>query len=242
LVFLAGIKERVGYDTKRRGFLLTRPIAHPDNLMHKVDYFLNIAGDMGFDVSQRFYEYHVDAKEASEASGILKKSGVDKDRKFAVINPGGNWGPKRWPKERFKELAEKLSLKGMQVVITGAAKDASLGEYIKGSNENVFSLCGKTGLPELGAVLEKASLVIANDSGPMHLAAALGKPVVALFGPTSYELTGPRSGENARVLWKEIGCPVPCYDYTCERNECMEAISVEEVLSCVKEITANETG
>jgi len=89
--------------------------------------------------------------------------------------------------------------------------------------------CGITTLKELAALLERADLVIANDSGPMHLAVAMKSNVIALFGPTSPGLTGPYGKGSYNILWKTEGCEVPCYDVTCIDNRCMKLITVEEV-------------
>ena len=178
---------------------------------------------------------------------FLRKHGVaDKDR-LIVLCPGGNWGPKRWPKKNFAQLADMLA-EGLsaKIVLSGAKKDAVLVEEIRGMMKSspVVS-CGLTTLKELGALLERADLVVANDSGPMHLAVAMKSNVIALFGPTSPGLTGPYGKGNYRVIWKTKdcdpsagsgshpealeGCEVPCYDVTCIDNRCMKLITVEEV-------------
>ena len=104
-----------------------------------------------------------------------------------------------------------------------------------------FILCGKTGLKTLGAIFKKATCVISNDSGPMHIAAAARAGVIAVFGPTSPELTGPYGDGRYIVLHKDIGCKIPCYDTKCEDNRCMKAVTVEDVMEAVMEM-ANEKG
>ncbi|MBI5124046.1 MAG: glycosyltransferase family 9 protein, partial [Candidatus Omnitrophica bacterium] len=121
-------------------------------------------------------------------------------------------------------------------------KDLCLAEEIKNlmKNRPIIS-CGKTTLKELGALLERANLVVANDTGPMHLAVAMKTNVVALFGPTSPELTGPYGRGNYRVIWKwqDEECDVPCYDVTCTDSHCMSAISVEDVFGVADEMLIN---
>ena len=231
LTFLAGIKNRVGYPTKHRDFLLTKVIDLPEREIHKVEYFLNIARGYGINVRENSYEFFVADKDRESENKFLKQNGVkDKDR-LIVLCPSGNWDPKRWPKEDFAKLADMLIEKlGVKIILSGAGKDIGLAEKIKSLMKNIPIIsCGVTTLKELGCLLERADLVIANDSGPMHLAVAMKTNVIALFGPTSPELTGPYGKGNYTVLWKTKECEVPCYDVTCTDNRCMKLISVEDV-------------
>jgi len=110
-------------------------------------------------------------------------------------------------------------------------------QNIKGMMKNTPIIsCGATTLKELGVLLEKASLVIANDSGPMHLAVAMKANVIALFGPTSPELTGPYGKGNYTVLRKIKECEIPCYDITCTDNRCMKLITVGDVFEKAEKI------
>ena len=231
LTYLAGIKERIGYPTKKRGLLLTRAIGLPEEEVHKVEYFLGLARGSGVKVSDVSYEFFVPETDRGSVKKFLEVRGVaDKDR-LIVLCPGGNWGPKRWPKKNFAELADMLA-EGLnaKIVLSGAKKDAALVEEIRGMMKNVPVVsCGQTTLKELGALLERADLVVANDSGPMHLAVAMKSSVIALFGPTSPGLTGPYGEGRYRIIRKDEECEVPCYDITCTDNRCMSAITVEEV-------------
>jgi len=92
-------------------------------------------------------------------------------------------------------------------------------------------MCGDTNLKQLGAIFERADLVVANDTGSMHIAVAMGAKVIALFGPTSPEMTGPYGVGNYRIVKSDIECDIPCYDVTCRDNRCMKRISVEEVFA-----------
>ena len=239
LTFLAGIKERIGYPTKNRGILLTRTIGLPEEEVHKVEYFLGLARGSNIKVIESSYEFFVQDADRESIRKFLKKHGVtDKDR-LIVLCPGGNWAPKRWPKKKFAELAdmfvEKLNAK---IVLSGAEKDAGLVGDIRTMMKKIPIIsCGLTTLKDLGALLERADLVVANDSGPMHLAVAMKSNVIALFGPTSSGLTGPYGKGNYRVIRKTEGshpgalegCNVPCYDVTCTDNRCMALITIEDV-------------
>jgi lipopolysaccharide heptosyltransferase II len=161
----------------------------------------------------------------------------DKDR-LVVLCPGGNWDMKRWPKENFAALADMLIEKmGVKVILSGAKKDIGLIDRITGMMKNNCAVsCGKTTLKELGALLERAHLVVANDTGPMHLAVAMKAKTIALFGPTSPELTGPYGKGNYVVICKAGSCEVPCYDVTCTDNRCMALITVDDVFKEAKEM------
>jgi lipopolysaccharide heptosyltransferase II len=240
LTLLAGIRERIGYPTKSRGMLLSQIISLPEDEVHKVEYFLGLARASGIKVNEISYEFFVQAADRENINNFLKKHGItDKDR-LVVLCPGGNWGPKRWPKKNFAELADMLALgSSAKIVLSGAKKDSQLVEDIRRIMKNVPVIsCGVTTLKELGALLERADLVVANDSGPMHLAVAMKSNVIALFGPTSPKLTGPYGKGNYRVMWKwdKEKCEVPCYDVTCANNRCMELITVEDVFEEARKV------
>jgi len=254
LTFIAGIKKRVGYPTKHRDFLLTKAIDLPDHEIHKVEYFLNLARSSGINVRENSYEFFVSDKDRDAVNKFLKQNSVEDKDRIVVLCPGGNWDPKRWPGENYALLADMLIESfGVRIVLSGAKKDISLVQNIKGMMKNTPIIsCGATTLKELGVLLEKASLVIANDSGPMHLAVAMKANAIALFGPTSPELTGPYGKGNYTVLRKIKGCDpsagsgshpealegceIPCYNIACTDNRCMKLITVEDVFKEAEKI------
>jgi heptosyltransferase-2 len=238
IVYLAGIKERIGYPTKNRGFLLTKTAEEPDEDIHKVKHFLNLLAATGIKSKPHSCEFFIKESDRDSAKTFLKDNGIGDRDLVAVICPGGNWDPKRWPRENFAGLADILSEKfGAKVVISGAGKDIKLGEEIRSlMKDGAVIACGKTTLKELGALLERANLVIANDTGPMHIAVAMKTRVIALFGPTSPALTGPYGEGNYRVISRYDECPIPCYDFTCKDNRCMKAITVDEVAKAAEEM------
>ena len=166
---------------------------------------------------------------------ILGAEGIGADEEFIAINPGGNWDLKRWPAENFAELGDEIFTRlGTKVVVTGAEKDIGMCKNIAGSMKNRPALlCGKTELKTLGAVFKRAKWVISNDSGPMHIAVAVKTPVIALFGPTSPEVTGPYGDSRYKILHKRVDCEIPCYNLSCKDNRCMVSISVEDVLGAM---------
>jgi lipopolysaccharide heptosyltransferase II len=232
ITFLSGIKERIGYPTKRRAMLLTKMIESPAEELHKVEYFLNIASSSGLKCESRSYEFFIDQSHKKFVADLLRDNGISDKTPIIVLCPGGNWDPKRWPKENFALLGDILSDKyGAKIVISGAKKDVRLAEDIKNlMKTKPIITAGKTNLKQLGALFERASLVVANDTGPMHLAVAMKAKTIALFGPTSSALTGPYGNGNYKVITKNDTCDIPCYDFTCTDNRCMAAIKVEDVV------------
>ena len=243
IVLLSGVKNRIGYNTKHRGLLLTRAAREPGGTVHKVEYFLNLAAECLAPTDDKDYEFFVQDRPRGEMADLLKGCGIEKDDMLIVLNPGGNWPPKRWPKENFTQLADRLASDlHVKVVITGGGHDVSLADEIARlakSKPAVFA--GKTTIKQLAALMERAALVISSDSGPMHLALAVRTKVIALFGPTSDLITGPYGTCDFAVLKKEVNCRIPCYDVSCDDHRCMKAISVDDVMAKVKEMLEKRT-
>jgi heptosyltransferase II len=240
IAYLAGIRERVGYFTEKRKFLLTRAVQPGAANIHRMDYYLHVPESYGMRIEDRNYRFFVGDKDKNFAANLLEKNGVGRTDFLAVLNPGGNWDKKRWPKERFAQLADRLIEEfSAKVVICGAPKDVGLAKEIASLMQNKpVILAGETNLKQLGALFERANVVVSGDSGPMHIACAVGTPSVVLFGPTSAEITGPRSQAKCVIIQKPIGCQIPCYKIDCTENRCMRIISVEEVVGEIRKITS----
>ena len=237
ICWLAGIKERIGYYTRKRAFLLTRKITVPQGRMHRRDYYLNIIESAGLKINERGLDFFVSREDSDYVSGLLNKERVFTDDFLVALNPGGNWAPKRWPKEYFALLADRL-IKDLnaKVVISGAKQDRGLAEDIASRMKaRPIIAAGELNLKQLAALFKRADLVISGDSAPLHIAAALGVPIIGLFGPTSPEITGPFS-DDCIILRKDTGCQIPCYQVGCLDNRCMKAVSVEDVLAAVKKL------
>ena len=240
LAYLAGVPERVGYRTKRRSALLTKIVELPVDAIHRVDSFLNLLKAKGIEAKGRSYEFVVTDKDRDYINRFLQEAGVKEGVLLIGINPGGNWDLKRWPKENFAKLADALVRKyNAKIIITGAAKDMRLAEDIKNMMKSApIIAAGTTTLAQLGALLEKLKLFIAADTGPMHIAVAMKTNTIALFGPTSADITGPIGEGGYSVIYKDIGCEVPCYELACPDNRCMKAITVDDVLKAADAVIA----
>ncbi len=235
---LAGIPSRIGFAGKKAA-PLTREVDMPRGL-HRVDQILALAGAVGVSEADNTYEYFYSEEDAERGDALLHdvRGG---SRRMVAMNPGGNWQPKRWPVESFVELAKKIlaRFKEVEIMITGAAGDEKLaGEMVlKIGSERCYTLAGKTGLNELAFLFRKCDLVISADSGPLHLASAAGVTTIGLFGPTSHKVTGPRGKGKNVVIYRDVGCEVPCYVEDCDKEfMCMRSIAVDEVFGAAEAV------
>lgn len=237
---LAGIKNRIGYYTKKRGFLLTQKITMPKmDAMHRIDFYLNILEKAGLKVEDRYTEFFVREEDSNFVESYLEKYSITEKDFLVVLNPGGNWLPKRWPKEYWAEFADRLiSEFKVKVVITGAHNDRPLVSRIEElMKEKAIVTSGVFNIKQLGALAKKADLFVTADTGPLHIANAVGaKKIFAIFGPTSVELTGPFPLKNVVIFKKDSGCKIPCYEVNCKDNRCMKAVTPDDLIKEFKAI------
>ena len=237
---LAGAKERIGYSTKWRKYLLTRTIPEQEDFVHDVEYFLNLLRADGLKISGDYpYEFYFLPEDEQKANGLLKEHGLTSENLIA-INPGANWAPKRWPIEYFGKLADRLMERyGVQVVVTGNSDDEPLAQKMlsngRSNNPSVVSMCGKTTIRELGALFSKCRLVISNDTGPLHVAGGVGANVIGIFGPTQLKETAPLGrGRNVVIHYAPEGAKLPWVGEDFPFGQWMEHISVDDVLQVIE--------
>jgi len=192
---------------------------------HAIERYLSVVEALGCGRAPVQFPFATDAHDRAYVDTLVKNAGP-----FAVLLPGTNWLTKRWPIEYFAQLVEPLRARwNLNTVIAGGSDVIPLAEQIP----RAINLCGKTNLRQLTALLERADLVIANDSGPMHIANALGKKLITLFGPTSAVRTGPYQRPDT-VVRMDIPCS-PCYSRKCNHQSCMRWLTPEKVLGSVGE-------
>ena len=179
-------------------------------------------------------------REGLEVERIGSGGAGNPERRFVAVNPVAFWETKLWEEEKFAELCDRIRLEmGIPVILTGG--EAGPLERIRARMKTrAVNLGGRTTLRELACLYEQAALVVTTDSGPMHLAAAVGTPLVALFGPTDPRRTGPY-GPGHRVIRRELTC-MPCFRKRCETKQCMREIEVREVFTAVQEILQEAEG
>ena len=232
IAFLAGIPLRIGYNRDGRGLLLTHPVPCPPAVrrVHQTAYYLNILTAVGLGVSDQRLRLTVPPAARRRAREILSARGVKPDETVMGINPSAIYGPaKQWFPDRFAALADRLQERfGCRVLVFGGPSDRQLGQRIEQMAQRpVISLAGETTLEEAVALIALCRLFVSNDSGLMHVAAALDIPQVAIFGSTNPVTTGPFS-DRSRV----VRIPEPC-------SPCLEPECPEGHLSCMGKITVS---
>ncbi|MDQ6893449.1 MAG: lipopolysaccharide heptosyltransferase II [Acidobacteriota bacterium] len=241
--FLGGASERIGYATDRRAALLTHALPPPPGTLHQLR-------DYDALLSSRGIEPVLDAPalpippEASAAAGrALERAGLLPGPAPVLLAPGAafSW-TKRWPPELWGRLASLLSDAGSPVALVIGPGEEQIAERAAAAAGRTVPVLGADLDPvELAALLARARAVVGNDSGPMHLAGAVGTPVVAIFGPTDPGRTGP-SGSASRVLDRYVFCS-PCFLKECPyAHECMRGITPEEVLGALTALPARRGG
>ena len=263
IVLLSGGKRKLGYDSLQEGsgFFYTEKI--PEEMRkHAVDRYLDLVrhaaagSETGCLSTTPEFRIAVGDKEKRQVATLLAENSAilaieqngngggssgsggarGEARAFVAVNPVAFWETKLWEDEKFAELCDRIRTElGLGVVLTGG--EAGVLERIRARMKTAaVNLGGRTALRELAWLYRQACLVVTTDSGPMHIAAAMGTPVVALFGPTDPNRTGPY-GPGHRVIRRELSCS-PCLRKRCETKKCMREIGVGEVLDAIREMVS----
>ena len=234
LAFLSGIPRRFGYATDGRKFLLSDPVVKPTTTRHQVDYFLDMLRPLGVEGQASAPQLYLTAQEEREREQRLAQFGIGGADCLVGLNPGSMYGgAKRWLPDRFAETADRLvresGAKRIRVVIVGTGGEETLGQAIaERMATKPIVLSGQTSIRQLMAVIKRCSLFITNDTGPMHIAAAFGVPVVAIFGPTDWRTTAPLGAAHS-IVRHEVEC-APCLLRECPiDHRCMTRVTVDEV-------------
>jgi 3-deoxy-D-manno-octulosonic-acid transferase/heptosyltransferase-1 len=235
LVFLSRGRRRLGYDSLQEGSGLFLNEKIPEDMnKHAVDRYLDFPRHLGCDTSNPTFPIGLLDSHARRMKELLAAQSVDTTAGFVAISPVAYWETKLWDEARFAAVCDRIvrELK-LPVVFTGASPEGPVDRIRSLMDAPSASVAGATTLRELAALYRQASVLLTTDSGPMHLAAAVGTPVVALFGPTSPERTGPY-GAGHVVIRRGMACS-PCFRKVCETMECMKTIGVDEVFQAVQE-------
>ncbi|MCX8118185.1 MAG: lipopolysaccharide heptosyltransferase II [Desulfobacterota bacterium] len=232
-VYLARVPIRVGYRDEGRSILLTHGIVRKEELLrvHRIFYYHELLRSLGHQEVPSSPSLPLGEEERGWAEEILKGRGGLEGNPLVGLNPGAAYGSaKCWSPERFGELGRRLArARKAKVIIFGSESERRIGRRILDhlGNDGI-DLTGRTNLLQLAALLERCAFLLTNDTGTMHVATAVGTPVVAIFGPTDPSATGPW-GEGHVVVKKEVSCS-PCFKRVCPTDHrCMEQITVEEV-------------
>ena len=230
LIGLARAQRKIGFDrTREFSYLFLNEKLPPyEKEKHALERYLEVARYLGAVNPSPTCELPIE-REVSLMKQRIK--GVRQDvRPLIVINPVARWRTKLWSEQKFAELADRLiQEKNALIIFTGSSDDREvIGRIVSMMKRKAENWAGETTLKELTALASLSNLFITTDTGPMHLAAAAGAKVLALFGPTAPWRTGPY-GESHIVVRKGLECS-PCFQRKCGDVQCMDAITVEEVM------------
>lgn len=230
--FLAGIPRRVGFVGEARYGLLNCLHRLDERLLpRQVDRYAQLAQAPGEPLRLPLPEPRL-AHDAARSAATLAALGLESARRAVAMCPGAEYGPaKRWPTQYFAALARQLGQRGYDVWLLGSAKDAPVADdIVRQADGAARSLCARTSLTQAVDVISRAALVVTNDSGLMHVAAALDTPLIALYGSSSPDYTPPLSAK-ADIIWRKPDCS-PCFQRVCPLGHfrCMNELTPDSVL------------
>lgn len=241
LVFLSRGRRKIGFQpaagiADEGNYFFTKERYKPLSIeKHALDRYLDLVRQLGVDIDQPVLKFPIPDGLKEKVKTKLAQRGLALSP-LVVIHPLAKWPTKQWPKNNFARLADNLIDMGAIVVFTGSLEDRGEIKKICESMDHDaqdINLAGQTSLKELAALFSLANLVITTDTGPMHLAAAVQAPLIALFGPTAPWRTGPY-GDGHVIIRRNLPCS-PCFQKTCSAKRCMEGISVEDVIKAAVE-------
>jgi len=242
VTYLARIPRRIGY-SRKMGFLLTDKLTHNKQRgeKHELEYNLDLVRYLGIDTEEK--ALHIPIKHEAEvwADKLFQEHMIKATDKLLAIHPGASCPSKIWPLVRFAQVADALAKKhNFKVLVIAGPRDLSRAEeVVKNMHAHAINLAGKTSIAQLASVLKRCNLFISNDSGPVHIATAVGTPVISIFGRKQAGL-GPKRwgplGAKDKFLHKDVGC-IECLAHNCVKGfACLKAISVEDVLEAAESI------
>jgi heptosyltransferase-2 len=234
LVWLAGIRVRIGFHRSVGAFLFTDVVRYPADI-HEVDRNLKLLEIVGWQGESPKPELYPGPEEKAEVDRFFREHGIRPDEMLAAAAPGSVWPTKRWPSERFAEVALKLwQKKQVRTVLIGGPSDLGLGDIItRLSGKAVINGMGRFSLLGSAELISRCRVILTNDSAPLHLSVGVGTPVVAVFGPTLPRFGFAPFGVRHTIIERELVCR-PCGIHggrRCPKGhfQCMTTISSEEV-------------
>lgn len=252
LLKLIAAEKSIGYGGKGRGLFLDEQL-EKNISSHMIEFYLEFLDQLqrsellmdnfkskkieSFLQEPAFPSLRVNETHNRNVETKLQNLGLK--NKFIVLNTGGSWKTKRWPEEYFAEIADQLAERGYKILFVGGPSDTERVSYIREkivNKEMIFNLSGQTSLLELAAVLKRAELVISGDTGPVHVAAAVGTNTVTIFGPSDEEKYAPRGrGKNILIKNVDLSCR-PCGEHECplDHFKCMRELSPKMVVERIE--------
>jgi heptosyltransferase I len=238
LIALARGRRKIGFGKglehmEHSYIFLNERVPAVDMEIHALLRGMMLLNAVGIPTNEVEYELPMSDHDRKKIDELMKQHGINGVKSFIAINPVAKWETKLWPNEKFARLADTMIDEyDAEIIFTGGPEDRSIIQDIMSAMKGrAFNLAGHTTLKMLAALYEKAVLVISTDTGPMHLAAAVGTPVVAIFGPTAPWRTGPY-GSGHKVVRVDQECS-PCFKRKCDTIQCMHQISINRVMDAV---------
>lgn len=238
ICYLAGIPIRLGQSKEFGGSVLSHWTRSLPDRVHQADRNLFLLESAGFTAIRRHLELRIPDDIQEKSDRLLQQLGIDLNQPFIVLAPGASCAARRYAPDRYAQVARILvDTTGLKLVVVGSDRERELCQPILESDTcgSILSLVGQTSIPELAAVIKRSSLVIANNSGPMHIADALLRPMVILFSGTEYESQWVPQSAPTKLLRRLTECS-PCYQFNCPYHlECLD-IPPTEVVSAALEM------
>lgn len=239
-VLFSKIKRRIGFHEADLNIAYTDLVKKPKDV-HEIYKNISLIQPLNFKkINSKIKLYYTKDNE-NFFDGIKEAHGIKNEDKVVGISPSSVWPTKRWPKEKFFDLAKKLADKGLFIVLFGTKKDSKITQYIQNGSSRIIDLAGKTNLKDLFCIISKINLLITNDSAPVHIASAYNTPTIDIFGPTS-PLFGfaPLSEKNKILEVSGLKCR-PCNKHgsvSCKYKhfKCMVDIDVDQVYEAASEL------
>lgn len=242
MTWLLGIQHRIGFNYKNRSWYLNNKVnLEGYERKHVIQYCLDLLQLVHVPVKTEHMRCFVDEADSVWAQHLFEMQKIDHTRPVIGLVPGGgaSWGRdvayRRWPIEKYVKLADNLIEKfSAQIILLGDQSEVPLCEAImKGKEADILSECGQTTIGQFSALVQRCSLVIANDGGPLHISVAVGAKTVSIFGPVDDQVYGPYPRQGHEVVVKDIACR-PCYRRfrraMCDHISCLQEITVDDVL------------
>ncbi len=233
IAYMAGITERIGFKKTLFDFLYTESIEYTNGI-HEADRNLSLLKPFGYSNYSRIPELFPDSGDENTINDFLKSNKIKKDIVF--IAPGSKWFTKKWIPEYYRTLSHKLVAAGLEVILIGGQEDSTVCNFITIGTNNIINTCGKFSLLETSVLLRRSSLLISNDSAPVHIAGAVNTPVIDIYGPTTPEIGFyPLSKKSTSLQIDDLNCR-PCGIHGGRKCpvgsfDCMKEIKPELVLN-----------
>lgn len=242
LVWLAGVRRRYGIRKTRFHSLYTASVTDDGTGHERLDVFRDLLSSLGLDVCDWRTELWLTEEEATRASQVLANAGWDGSRRLVGLCVGASLARRMWKPAGFAAVGDGLADEGSAVVLLGSRAEREMAQQVRRSmRAPAIDLAGALGVRDLVAVLSLCDAAVACDTGPMHIAAALGVPVVALYGPSDPRRTGP-AGDGHIVIRSRAACGGPCPERPVGACDCMAAIEPDAVLGAIRTVLDNRAG